>query len=147
MSSGKSDLSAMPDQEFDREMAAFGQQHPSNPAVVWLGYSPAERRKTVRWELVCQIDVKRVFSRGLNPAWGPALNSADGNFFRFVTACQDTYRDEYRADRTPPDRLSLIIGIVHPDNPDAVELIDGAHRLASLILNHADSVGGYIGRY
>jgi hypothetical protein len=47
----------------------------------------------------------------------------------------------------PVDDLSLIIGIVHPANPREIELVDGSHRLASMILNNVEHVEGYLGYY
>jgi hypothetical protein len=147
MSSGHGDLSSLSDEESYRAMVAFGQKNPHNPAVVWLGYSPCDGRRAAEWVRISEIDITRIFSSGLNPMWKAALESVQGNLFRFVTECQDTYTGEYDPGRTPKSALSLIIGVVHPDRGDEIELVDGSHRLASMILNGARSVMGYIGRY
>jgi hypothetical protein len=128
-------------------MTAFGQRHPSNPSVVWLGYSPSDRRVAVQWQLVSQLEVTTMVSKGLDPSWQSVLRSVGSNFFRFVTECQKTYGDKYDRNQMPAESLSLIIGIVHPDSSNEVELIDGSHRLASMILNQVKSVSGYVGHY
>jgi hypothetical protein len=138
---------SMNDEERQRVMGELGVQLPGNPALVWLGYSPRDKRRPVQWELVRGIDVRRIISKGLNPDWKRALDAVGGSFYRFVTECQDAYGAEYNRDRLPSPEVSLIMGIIHPAKPEEVEMIDGAHRLASRILNGKLEVDGYIGRY
>jgi hypothetical protein len=145
-SSGCGDPSSLSDEDIHRAMVAFGEKNPGNPAVVWLGYSPRDGRGAAEWARVSEIDVRQLFSKGLNPEWNAVLESVQGNFFRFLTECQDTYKGEYDPGRTPPPTFSLIIGVVHPGRGDEIELVDGSHRLASMILNGAQRVTGYIGR-
>ena len=128
-------------------MTTLGQQQPNNPAVVWLGYSSKHRRKQVSWKHVLDVDVRAVVSKGLNPAWKSKLQEVNWNLFRFVSECQSTYGTEYDQGRLLSPELSLIIGIVHPGSPNEVELVDGSHRLASMILNNVKNVEGYIGYY
>jgi hypothetical protein len=146
-SSGCGDLSSLSDEEIHRAMVAFGQKNPGNPAVVWLGYSPRDGRRAAEWARVSEIDVRQFFSRGLNSEWKAVLELVQGNLFRFVTECQDTYKGEYDPGRILLPALSLIIGVVHPGRGDEIELVDGSHRLANMILNGAQRVMGYIGRY
>ena len=61
--------------------------------------------------------------------------------------CQTTYKTEYDASRSLSADLPLIIGIVHPANAKEIELVDGSHRLASMILNNVEYVEGYLGYY
>ena len=145
-SSGYRDLSSLSGEEIDKTMVAFGQLNPCNPAVVWLGYSPCDDRKAAEWVRVFDIDVRQIVSKGLTPQWKPVLESVQGNFFRFVMECQDTYKDAYDPGRAPCPALSLIIGVVHPGGGEEIELVDGSHRLASMILNGTQRVMGYIGR-
>lgn len=107
-------------------------------------YSPKDQRKQVSWKHVLEIDVRIVVSKGLNPAWNAELQRVNGNLFRFVTECQSTYKTEYDQHLSLPPDLSLIIGMVHAGSTE-IELIDGSHRLASMIRNGATSVEGYVG--
>ncbi len=142
-----SDASSFSDDQIRQAMTTLGQQQPENPAVVWLGYSSKHQRKAVSWKHELDIDVRAVISKGLNPAWKSKLQEVNGNLFRFVTECQSTYKTEYDQSRSLSSELSLIIGIVHPEKPNEVELVDGSHRLASMILNTVKHVQGYVGYY
>jgi hypothetical protein len=144
---GSGDLSSATDSEIAERMVAFGHANPTNPAVVWLGYSPRDRRQEVSWNRVTGIDVSRIVSKGLNPAWQRALEAVGGNACRFVRECRSVYGDDYNETRLPSAELALIIGMVHPAKPNEVELIDGSHRLASMILNQFSTVDGYLGSY
>ena len=141
------DPSALDDEQIHQEMTRFGHEHPDNPSVVWLGYSPTNRRKPVIWKLVPLISVRSLISKGLNPAWESQLEAVNGNLYRFVKECQSTYKAEYDASRPLSPDLSLVIGIVHPGKDNEVELVDGSHRLASMILNNIEYVEGYLGYY
>ena len=147
LSSVHVDPYSLSDEEIHRAMVAFDQKNPGNPAVVWLGYSLRDGRRATEWARVSEIDVRQIFSTGLNSEWNAVLESVQGNLFRFVTECQDTYKGEYDPGRTLLPALALFIGIVHPGRGDEIELVDGSHRLASMILNGAQRVMGYIGRY
>jgi len=141
-----SDPSAFSDEEIRREMTAFGLNHSSNPAVVRLGFSSKGNKSAAKWKHIPDIDVQVLISKGLNKAWNPVLQAVDGNLYRFWTECQTTYKTEYDRTDLPSAELSLIIGIVHPSKPDEIELIDGSHRLASLMLkNKIKTVEGYVG--
>jgi hypothetical protein len=142
------DPSAFTDEEIRREMTAFGQnlKHSSNPAVVRLGFSRKGGKAAEKWKHIREIDVRLIISKGLNKAWNPALQGVNGNLYRFWTECQTTYKAEYDRTDLPSAELSLIIGILHPSSPNEIELIDGSHRLASLILKkNITSVEGYVG--
>jgi hypothetical protein len=141
------DPSALGDDQIHQEMTSFGKKQPNNPTVVWLGYSPTNHRKPVTWKHVREISVRTMMSKGLNPAWNPQLQAVNGNLYRFVKECQTTYKTEFDASRSLSGDLSLIIGIVHPASPKEVELVDGSHRLASMILNNIEYVEGYLGYY
>jgi len=142
-----SDPSSFSDDQIREGMTMLGQHQSENPAVVWLGYSSKHRTQQGSWKHVLDIDVRAVVSKGLNPSWKPKLREVNWNLFRFVTECQSTYGTEYDPTHLPPSELSLIIGTVHPGNPNEVELVDGSHRLASMILNKREKVEGYIGYY
>ena len=141
------DPSSLNDEQIHQELTRFGHEHPNNPSVVWLGYSPTNRRKPVTWKHVPHISVRTLISKGLNPAWKPQLEAVNGNLYRFVKECQSTYKTEYDASRSLSADLSLVIGIVHPGKGSEVELVDGSHRLASMILNNVEYVEGYLGYY
>lgn len=141
------DPSALADDQIHQEMTSFGQEQPDNPTVVWLGYSPTNRRNPVTWKHVRQISVRALISKGLKPAWKAELEAVNCNLYRFVKECQSTYKSEYDASRSLSADLSLIIGIVHPGKANEVQLVDGSHRLASMILNNVEFVEGYLGYY
>ena len=64
---------------------------------------------------------------------------------RFIAECKETYKTEYDRPDQPPADFSLILGIIQKDKPDEIELIDGSHRLAAMILKGVTVVGGYVG--
>jgi hypothetical protein len=139
------ELLSLSDEMLDAKMMKFGTENSSNPAVVWLGYSPRDTRPPVRWMLVTDIDVETIMTKGLYPAWEGSLRSVGGKIARFVRKCAAAYGSEYDRTDLPPDDISYILGIVHPGRGDEVELIDGSHRLACLILHGVDRVKGFIG--
>jgi hypothetical protein len=143
----KDDFSALSDEGFDKYMKDFAAKHNGNPAMVWLGYDPRNKRRPVKWKRVSGMDVKTIKSKGLNPEWNDALKSVDWNLCGFIAERQDVHGNrEYRQDEMPHDDLSLIIGVVHPDKRNEVELLDGSHRLASmLIIKQIKTVDGYVG--
>lgn len=140
-----SDPVAFSDDDVRRAMTEFGQQHSSNPAVIWLGFSPKDKRTKVKWRYLEQIRVPSIYSNGLNPDWKAALQGVNGNLMRFFAECKETYKTEYDRANQPPADLSLILGIIHKDRPGEIELIDGSHRLAAMILNGVTVIGGYVG--
>lgn len=140
-----SDPAAFSDDDVRRAMTEFGQQHSSNPAVIWLGFSPKDKRTKVKWRHLEQIGVHSIYSNGLNPDWKAALQGVNGNLVRFIAECKEAYKAEYdRADQPPAD-LSLILGIIQKDRPGEIELIDGSHRLAAMIRKGVTVIGGYVG--
>jgi hypothetical protein len=127
-------------------MIKHGREHPSNPAVVWLGYNPTDTRPPVSWNYMLDIDVRSIVSKGLNPAWNEKLEHvAKWNFFHFVKQCRCAYKNEYDRRGELRDERKLIIGIMHRERPAEVQMIDGSHRLASMILDGATTVDGYVG--
>jgi hypothetical protein len=141
----QSDPVAFSDDDVRRAMTEFGQQHSNNPAVVWLGFSPKNKRTNVNWMYLEQIKVPSIYSNGLNPDWKSALQWVNGNFMRFMAECKETYKSEYDRPDQPLADLSLILDIIQKDRPDEIELIDGSHRLAAMILKGVTVVGGYVG--
>ena len=128
-------------------MIKYARGQPNNPAVVWLGYNPNDQRPLVSWSRALEIDVRAIVSKGLNRAWADTLKDDHWNFFRFVTTRQSTYKNEYDHSGDLSDERKWIIGIVHPERPGEVEMIDGSHRLASMILKNLKTVNGYVGVY
>ena len=59
-SSFHSDSVAFSDDDVRRAMTEFGHQHPSNPAVVWLGFSPKDKRPKVKWRYLEEIRVPSI---------------------------------------------------------------------------------------
>ena len=146
-SKAKDDFSALCDEDFDRYMKDFATKHRGNPALVWLGYDPKDKRRPVKWKRATGIDVKTLCSHGLNSEWNDALKSVSGNLYRFFMECEAVHgQKEYRLDELPSDELSFIIGVVDPRTPSKIELIDGSHRLASMIfVKQVQTVNGYVG--
>jgi hypothetical protein len=144
-SSFHSDPATLSDEDVRRAMTEFGQQHSSNPAVIWLGFSPKDKRAQVKWRHLELIRVHSIYSNGLNSEWKAALQGVNGNLMRFIAECKETYKTEYDRPDQPPADLSLILGIIQKDRPDEIEIIDGSHRLAAMILKGVTVIGGYVG--
>jgi hypothetical protein len=131
------------DNSFIETVRCFAAEHDSgNPVYTWV-FNRINQIK--RWVRVDEVDVRRVYSKRINSTVESCLLAERGNLARIaaLVAANDTLAREFDLSRLPTTMVeSTIIGVLRtdPSRDGTIELIDGAHRLISMIAAGVDHV-------
>ncbi len=119
-----------------------------NPTLVWTTgteKNPDRPHQVQNW-ILAEIDLGCLYTSRINEEMEADLNTVNGNFKRFVEKGYACKYKEFRLDRVPCGTEAIVIGIARrkPSRDGTVELIDGAHRVVSMLHNNIEQSEAYI---
>lgn len=125
----------------------------TNPALIWtigikVGIKEDNRSDKINKWILAEAPVGKFYSEGVNYRVNQDLiDRCKGNVSEFANK-YSKYHDEFNKNLEFKDEShKIVIGILQKENTyiESIELIDGIHRLVSLILNGDSVVKAYIG--
>ena len=122
----------------------------NNPTLVWtIGNEDNPNRPfKVRDWVLAKINLECLYTCGINEKINVHLDLVNGNLKSFVKQGYAREHPEFQLDRKPPTSKAKIIGIAHraSEKQGTIELVDGAHRVVSMLHNNMEQSEAYIAR-
>jgi hypothetical protein len=125
---------ALDDEGFFRCMRQFADSRADvNPVLSWTIGTPGNRHheRVARWVLA-RVDIKSLYTCGINPMMKADLDAVQGNLARFSTVGHKY--PEFRMDSLPDGGQAIIVGVARQSvgRDGTIEAVDGAHRIVAM---------------
>ena len=142
--------SSLPDADLIRKTRNFAQKlNDINPTLIWtVGINNDHRHLSVRCWVLANINLGCLYTKGINPKMQSDLDLVHGNLKYFVDKGLAVKYNEFSKKSTLIEgEAKTLIGIGHAQVglEGHIELVDGAHRVVSMLTNGARSSNAYIG--
>lgn len=139
--------------DLEKDCTFAGGKYYDNPTLVWTTgtqKNPDGPCQVKNWVLA-KINLGFLYTCGINPKMKYDLDSVKGNLSCFVkreyaSKYNASKYKEFQLDRIPTGLTATAIGVAHrePGRDGEIELIDGAHRVVSMLHNNIEQSEAYI---
>ena len=121
-----------------------------NPTLVWTTgteKNPNRPCQVQNW-ILAEINLGCLYTSRINKKMEADLNAVNGNLKRFVERKYAPKYKEFQLDRVPSGSAATVISVARrkPGREGEIELIDGAHRVVSMLYNNMEQSEAYIAK-